>query len=108
MAAKEGEFTAITFEDGTSAVVRRDPSKPRLVEVIATFYDVARARDYAQSANRSPREEGVTLREKQSAEEPGADITERQQAVLSALRANMDKNSLAEVRTAPLAKAARI
>ena len=43
MTTNRGEFTAITFEDDSCAVVRSDPSQPRFLEVIATFYDAARA-----------------------------------------------------------------
>jgi hypothetical protein len=40
--------------------------------------------------------------------ERAADLSERQKAVLSALRANVSENNLAEVRATPLAKAAHI
>jgi uncharacterized membrane protein len=110
MPTNKGEFAAITFEDGSCAVVQSDPSRPRVFEVIATFYDAARAREYAQLANSQSQrpEESAALRKEEAAEEPAADLSERQQAVLSALRANMDENKLAEVRAAPLAKAAHI
>ena len=36
----------VELDDGTVAVVRTDPSQPHLLEVLATFYDAARARDY--------------------------------------------------------------
>ena len=39
--------TTVTLEDGTFAVVRTDPHKPELLEMIAIFFDAARARDYA-------------------------------------------------------------
>jgi hypothetical protein len=106
MAINRGEFTAINFEDGSCAVVRSDPGQPSVLEVIATFYDAARAREYAQSANSQShgQQEAATIKEAERA----ADLSERQKAVLSALRANTDKNNFAEVRTAPLAKAAHI
>ncbi len=53
MASNRHEFTTAIFEDGTCAVLRSDSSKPRLLEVIATFYDAAQARHYAQSQNPS-------------------------------------------------------
>ena len=40
-------FKTVALEDGTFAVVRTDPSKPRMLEVVAMFYDAARARKYA-------------------------------------------------------------
>ena len=78
--------------------------------MIATFYDAARAGEYAQSANTQShrQEEGAAPREQEAAVAAATDLSERQQAVLSALRANMDENNLAEVRAAPLAKAAHI
>jgi hypothetical protein len=114
MATKTEEFTAITFEDGSCAVVRTDPSRPRFMEVIATFYDEARAREYANVENSqshrheeetAPRGEGEAAPRKKEA---AADLSERQQAVLKALHAKMDKNNLAEVRAAPLAEAAHV
>jgi hypothetical protein len=45
------EFKIITSEDGSYAVVRVDPDQPRFLEVIATFYDAGRARDYARFEN---------------------------------------------------------
>ena len=32
-------FKTVLFEDGTHAVVRTDPRKPQLLEVVAIFYD---------------------------------------------------------------------
>ena len=44
-------FKTVIFGDGTFAVVRTDPRKPQLLEVIAIFYDASRARDYADIEN---------------------------------------------------------
>src|SRR5262249_24845017 len=42
------ELKVATFEDGTHVVLRADPTKPRYMEVIATFYDAAHAQDYVR------------------------------------------------------------
>ena len=49
MAPHKHELKIATFEDGTCAVLRADPAKPRHMEVIATFYDLALARGYVTS-----------------------------------------------------------
>src|SRR3974377_1916484 len=46
MASERHELNTAIFEDGTYAVLRTDPVNPRLMEVIATFYDAAHARDF--------------------------------------------------------------
>jgi hypothetical protein len=51
MASNKHEFKIATFGDGTCAILRADPAKPRLLEVIATFYDSAHARDYVRLQN---------------------------------------------------------
>jgi DNA-binding MarR family transcriptional regulator len=51
MAPHKHELKIASFEDGTCAVLRADPAKPRLLEVIATFYDLAHARNYVRSGN---------------------------------------------------------
>jgi hypothetical protein len=53
MSSSDKPFTTVAFEDGTFAVVRTDPRKPRLLEVIAIFYDASRARSYAEMENAS-------------------------------------------------------
>jgi len=45
MASNKQELKTALFEDGTYAVLRADPAKPRFLEVIATFHDAARARN---------------------------------------------------------------
>src|SRR6202035_3561958 len=51
MASKTHEFKTAIFEDGSCVVLRVDPSQPHFMEVVASFYDVARARDYASFEN---------------------------------------------------------
>ena len=36
-----GSFKTVVMEDGGHAVVRTDPRNPRLLEVIAIFYDAS-------------------------------------------------------------------
>jgi uncharacterized membrane protein len=153
MASNKHELKIATFEDGTCAVLRTDPTKPRHPEVIATFYDVAHARDYVRLGNTSSgehREERPIVNQpakskpKQSskaqpkptsvakfkaahvakpnqasvtkpkrapeakATNAATDMSERQTAVLKALRSLMDKKHRVEVRGAELAKAASI
>jgi hypothetical protein len=50
------ELKTAVFDDGTHAVLRADPSKPRHIEVIATFYEAGHAWDYVQRHG-SPAEE---------------------------------------------------
>jgi uncharacterized membrane protein len=131
------EFRTAVFEDGTHAVLRADPTKPRLMEVIATFHDAARARDYVRFENGSsdghqqkrpvikqapaakPKQASKAkpklasaVKSRQATEAKpkrvATDISERQQAVLKALRTLMDKKNLVEVRGAELAKASSI
>jgi DNA-binding MarR family transcriptional regulator len=49
MATSKHEFRTAIFDDGICAVLRADPNKPHLLEVIATFHNAARARDYVRS-----------------------------------------------------------
>jgi|SRR5271166_2428210 len=106
-------FTTVTLEDGTCAVVRTDPRKPRLLEVIAIFFEAECARDYADRENsrasepaaapiEAPTRPAVEL--SAAAAEPSA----RQSAVLQALRAKMDANKQVETKAAVLAEAANI
>ena len=113
-------FKTVVFEDGTHAVVRTDPGKPRLIEVVATFYDAARARDYADSENgQSPepqpqiapaaRKLAPNATPKQDSVKPtriSLDLSQRQSAVLTALRVKMNGNKFVEVKAAVLAEAA--
>jgi len=121
MESMSKRFKTVVFEDGTHAVVRTDPAKPGLIEVVATFYDPSRARDYADSENgQSPEQEpqiappaarklAPKATPKQEIVEPtptSLDLSERQSAVLTALRVKMNGNKLVEVRAAVLAEAA--
>jgi hypothetical protein len=109
------------LEDGTVAVVRTDPSQPHLLEILAIFYDASRARDY------------IDLESKRSSEQPevappviptkhiakwhshaakphseASGLSERQKAVLEALRTKMDDNKLVAAKAAVLAATANI
>lgn len=160
MASNENNFKTAIFDDGTCGVLRSDPAKPNYMELIATFHDSARAREYAKFQNHqfSPNEEADEFEEpsheetkherprhaepahdaeparhaepahyaetvsastrsvasrKASASDdkssgPASDISDRQQAVLDALRSMMDKKNQVEVRSAELAQAAFI
>ena len=106
-------FTTVTLEDGTFAVVRTDPHKPRLLEVIAIFSDASRARDYADRENSRTAEHTAELTEAPTrpAGKPPAVIPElsaRQSAVLQALRTKMDANQRVEEKAGVLAEAANI
>jgi uncharacterized membrane protein len=110
----------VALEDGSSAVVKIDPANPRLLEVVATFYDAARAHQYAKLTEDQKREPVAKLSEpeapaapkakKEKAEPNGAapDLSARQNAVLDALRAKMDENKQVEAKAADLAEAAQI
>jgi len=52
MSSSAKPFKTVTFEDGSVAVVRTDPRKPQLLEVIAIFFDASRARSYAEMEER--------------------------------------------------------
>ena len=106
-------FTTVTLEDGTCAVVRTDPRKPRLLEVIAIFFEAARAQDYADRENSrsaepasEPIEAPTQRRFEQTA--PTPELSARQSAVLGALRAKMDANKQVEAKAALLAEAANM
>ena len=137
MASKTHEFKTAIFEDGSCVVLRIDPLQPHIMEVVASFYDVARARDYASFENGQQggeHQEDAPIKEpaskpkapaskakpqpsepiskaKPQASEPikdSTDLSERQQEVLNALRSLMDKKNLVEVPSAELAKASSI
>src|SRR5712675_1009957 len=119
MASKKHEFKTATFEDGSCVVLRVDPSQPHIMEVVASFYDAARARDYARFENgeQGEHQEDAPIEEPASKAKPQAsepikysatDVSERQLAVLDALRSLMDNKNLVEVRSAELAKASSI
>ena len=51
MSSSDKPFTTVTLDDSTFAVARIDPRKPHFFEVVAIFYDAARAQSYADSQN---------------------------------------------------------
>src|SRR5215471_7922686 len=106
-------FSAVTFQDGSVAVVHSVPRTPRLLEVIAIFSEAARARDYADRENsraaepaREPTEAPTQRRVEPTA--PIPELSARQSAVLGALRAKMDANKQVEAKGAVLAEAANV
>ena len=104
-------FTTVTLEDGTFAVVRSAPRKPNLLEVIAIFSEVARARSYAAMENQSADELIASAApNKTTVAPPDAkeELSPRQSAVLGALRPKMDNNQQTAEKAADLAKAAQI
>ena len=110
MSSSDKPFTTVASEHDTFAVVRTDPRKPRLLEVIAIFYDASRARSYAEMENAS-QAAVPTEAPQQPIVEPTNVISElslRQSAVLGALRAKMDENGRVAEKAADLAEAANI
>ena len=111
MSASTKPFSTVTFQDGSVAVVRSDPRAPRVLEVIAVFFEAERARDYADRENSRAAEpaseptEAPTQRRFEPTG-PTPELSARQSAVLGALRAKMDANNQAEARAAVLAEAA--
>ena len=118
MTTKNETLKVVALEDGSSAVVRIDPANPRLLEVVATFYDAARAQQYAQLTGVQKPEPVAKVSEPKlpkasngkSAEANGAtlDLSTRQSAVLDALRSKMDENKEVEAKAAVLAEAANV
>jgi hypothetical protein len=113
MSTRTRPFSIVTFQDGSVAVVRSDPRTPRVLEVIAIFFDTERARDYADRENSRAAEPAAELPEaptRPAVEPPAAtsDLSARQSAVLGALRAKMDANKQVEAKAAALAEAANI
>ena len=121
MGSDRKTFRTVALEDGTFAVVRTDSSKPRMLEVVAMFYDAARARKYADTENGQfvepiepppppPIEPASTTEEEIiiHLNGVGPELTERQGAVLEALRAKAGEDKLVEIKGAELAEAANI
>ena len=113
MSSNGKPFTTVTLEDSTFAVVRSDPRKPRLLEVIAIFSDVSRARLYAEMENSRSGEEPIAATEAPQRHiveptEVASELSARQNAVLGALRAKMDANKQVEEKAAVLAEAANV
>ncbi len=105
-------FTTVTFDDGTFAVVKTDPKKPRVFEVVAIFYDASRSRSYAEMENARFGEPAVASTEaptrRAEPTEAMSELSPRQSAVLEALRTKMNDNNLVEAKAAALAEAAAI
>jgi hypothetical protein len=111
-------FKSVAFEDGIYSVLKTDPANPRFMEVVATFYDAARAQDYANIANGEttqpvaevPVSASKSISKHENAEPMTAtpELSARQAAVLHALRAIMDDSRLVEVKAANLAEEAQI
>lgn len=118
MTSQNETLKVVALEDGSSAVVRIDPANPRLLEVVATFYDAARAQQYAQLTGVQKPEPVAKVSEPklpkasngQKSEANGAtlDLSIRQSAVLNALRSKMDENKQVEAKASVLAEAAKI
>ena len=113
MSTSRKPFSTVTFQDGSVVVVRTDPDKPRLLEVIAIFFEAARARDYGDRENSRSAEHTAELTEaptRPAVEPPAAasELSARQSAVLQALRTKMDANQRVEEKAAVLAEAANI
>ncbi len=108
----------ITFEDGRSAVVQIDAANPRLLEVVAMFYDAAKAREYAAlqqgqeceplTKHPEPLPPQVANGKRAEANGVAPELSARQSAVLNVLRARMDENKQVETKAADLAQAAKI
>lgn len=124
MGSRAEFYKTVALEDSTWAVVRTETGNPRLLEVIATFYDEARARDYAAYQNgetgqpeavteeevpaAAPKSREAPSRQAPRTNGPEADLSQRQSAVLNALRDMMDQDNQVAARAAVLAKAAQI
>ena len=134
MTSKNETLKVVALEDGSSAVVKIDPANPRLLEVVATFYDAARAQQYAQPTGvekpepvarvsaqmtgfqkpepvaKIPQPKLPKASNGQKAQANGAalDLSARQSAVLNVLRLKMDENKKVEAKAADLAEAAQI
>ena len=109
MSASTKPFSIASFQDGSVAVVRGDPRTPRVLEVIAVFFEAERARDYADRENSRAAEppEAPTQRRFEPTA-PTPELSARQSAVLAALRAKMDANEQVEAKAAVLAEAANV
>ena len=115
MSSSARPFTTVTFEDGSVAVVRTDPRNPRILEVIALFFDAARARDYAvqensRSAEPAPDQTVPTEAPTRRVESPAppSKLSSRQRAVLDALRSQMNEHNQVAAKVTDLAAAAQI
>ncbi|MBT3069648.1 hypothetical protein KKP04_02025 [Rhodomicrobium sp. Az07] len=116
-----GTFKTISFDDGTYAVVSIDADDQKKMEVVATFFDVERARDYASKesgkpsrspvraeARAEPRRSAAHQADVSPESAAASDLSERQASVLKALRNRMNEKHEVEMRAASLAGAAKI
>jgi uncharacterized membrane protein len=116
-----GTFKTVAFDDGSYAVVAVEAGDQRKLEVVATFFDEERARDYAAkesgkiSAESPVRAEAKAEPRRSSASHVEAgisdvvsELSERQAAVLKTLRSRKNENNEVEMRAASLAGAAKI
>ena len=109
MSSSAKPFKTVTFKDGSVAVVRTDPRKPQLLEVIAVFLDASRARSYAEMENGEPPIPSEAPKSNSVEPDEGRpELSARQGAVLGALCAKMDENKRVEAKAAVLAEAAHI
>ena len=113
MSSSAHPFTTVRLEDGTFAVVRTDPRKPRFLEVIAIFFEAARAQDYADRENSRSAEPAsvpteAPTRPVVAPPAMASELSARQSAVLGALRAKMDANKQVAAKAAVLAEAANV
>jgi hypothetical protein len=134
MASNGTTYQAVALQDGKSAVMRADSAKPQLFEVVATFFDAARAQEYAARENAAHATPQPTEPELVAQSEPEpklqiakktapkkrvvetakveqelpSDLTDRQSAVLKALHSKMDDAKLVESKAVALAEAASI
>jgi hypothetical protein len=113
MSTSTKPFSTVTFQDSSVAVVHSVPRTPRVLEVIAIFFEAARARDYADGENSRSAEPATELTEattRPAVEPPAAasELSARQSAVLGALRVKMDANKQVEAKAAVLAEAAKV
>ncbi len=118
MRSSRTKFKTIVLEEGMHAVVRAHSSEPHILEVVAMFYDPAFAREYADMKNgqhvgspdKPAPSEPAAAPEEESIEANGAgsDLTERQSAVLEALRAKANDENVVEISVAALAEASGV
>ena len=111
MSSSGAPFTTVTLEDGTFAIVRSDPNKPNLLEVIAVFFEVSRARSYAERENQAtdaPVASAAPSTTTMALAETAATLSPRQSAVLEALRAKRDEHGEVAMKAATLARTAQI
>ena len=112
MSTNAKPFSIVTFQDGSVAVVRSVPRTPRVLEVIAVFFEAERARDYTDRENsRAADAAAPKVAPTRTAGRPPApapELSARQSAVLGALHAKMDANNQVEAKAAVLAEAANI